>query len=46
MAYGVKLDPQPIGAGLSVRDLVDHHLYAYNCAKPASCSRAQSPSPT
>lgn len=33
MAYGVKLDPQPIGAGLSVRDLVDHHLYAYNGAR-------------
>jgi len=33
MAYGVKLDPTPIGAGLSVRDLVDRHLYAYNAAR-------------
>lgn len=33
MAYGVKLDPQPIGPGLSVRDLVDRHLYAYNAAR-------------
>jgi deoxyhypusine synthase len=33
MAYGVKLDPLPIGAGLSVRELVDQHLYAYNAAR-------------
>ncbi|MEN9937013.1 MAG: hypothetical protein RLZZ387_3592 [Chloroflexota bacterium] len=33
MAYGVKLDPTPIGPGLSVRDLVDKHLYAYNAAR-------------
>ena len=33
MAYGVKLDPRPIGPGLSVRDLVDQHLYAYNGAR-------------
>jgi deoxyhypusine synthase len=33
MAYGVKLDPSPIGAGLSVRELVDRHLYAYNAAR-------------
>lgn len=33
MAYGVKLDPQPIGAGLSVRDLVDQHFYAYNAGR-------------
>jgi deoxyhypusine synthase len=33
MSYGVKLDPQPIGGGLSIRDLVDHHLYAYNAAR-------------
>lgn len=33
MAYGVKLDPQPIGPGLNVRDLVDRHLYAYNAAR-------------
>jgi deoxyhypusine synthase len=33
MSYGVKLDPQPIAAGLSVRDLVDHHLYAYNAGR-------------
>ncbi len=30
MSYGVKLDPQPIAAGLTVRDLVDKQLYAYN----------------
>ncbi len=33
MSYGVKLDPRPIGPGLTVRDLVDHHLYAYNAAR-------------
>jgi deoxyhypusine synthase len=33
MAYGVKLDPEPIISGLSVRDLVDKHLYAYNAAR-------------
>src|SRR5437867_2910570 len=33
MSYGVKLDPHPIAPGLSVRDLVDHHLYAYNAAR-------------
>src|SRR3954454_3647433 len=33
MSYGVKLDPQPIMPGLSVRDLVDNHLYAYNAAR-------------
>ena len=33
MAYGVKLDPRPIAPGLSVRDLVDQHLYAYNGAR-------------
>jgi deoxyhypusine synthase len=33
MSYGVKLDPQPIVPGLSVRDLVDQHLYAYNAAR-------------
>lgn len=33
MAYGVKLDPQPIMPGLSVRDLVDKHLYAYNAGR-------------
>lgn len=33
MTYGVKLDPQPIVPGLSVRDLVDNHLYAYNAAR-------------
>lgn len=33
MSYGVKLDPQPIAPGLSVRDLVDNHLYAYNAAR-------------
>lgn len=33
MAYGVKLDPRPIAPGLSVRDLVDQHLYAYNAGR-------------
>src|SRR4029450_4646120 len=33
MSYGVKLDPRPIAPGLSVRDLVDHQLYAYNAAR-------------
>ena len=33
MSYGVKLDPHPIAPGLSVRDLVDNHLYAYNAAR-------------
>lgn len=33
MSYGIKLDPRPITPGLSVRDLVDHHLYAYNAAR-------------
>src|ERR1041384_2386405 len=33
MSYGVKLDPHPIAPGLSVRDLVDHHLYAFNAAR-------------
>lgn len=33
MPYGVKLDPRPITAGLSVRELVDQHLYAYNGAR-------------
>ena len=31
--YGRKLDPQPLGTGTSVRDLVDNHLYAYNAAR-------------
>lgn len=33
MSYGRKLDPHPIGPGLTVRDLVDHQLYAYNAAR-------------
>ncbi|HEU4329075.1 MAG TPA: deoxyhypusine synthase family protein, partial [Roseiflexaceae bacterium] len=33
MAYGVKLDPRPIAPGLSVRELVDQHLYAYNAGR-------------
>ena len=33
MTYGVKLDPTPIGGDLTVRDLVDQHLYAYNGAR-------------
>ena len=28
--YGRKLDPQPLGAGTSVRELVDGHFFAYN----------------
>lgn len=31
--YGRKLDPQPIAPGLSVRDLVDNHFFAYNAAR-------------
>jgi deoxyhypusine synthase len=33
MAYGVKLDPTPIDGDLTVRELVDRHLYAYNGAR-------------
>ena len=33
MAYGIKLDPRPIGTGLTVRELVDNQLYAYNAAR-------------
>ena len=33
MRYGVKLDPAPIGPGLTVRELVDSQLYAYNGAR-------------
>ena len=33
MAYGIKLDPRPIGQGLTVRELVDNQLYAYNGAR-------------
>lgn len=33
MTYGVKLDPRPITADTSVRDLVDNFLYAYNAAR-------------
>jgi deoxyhypusine synthase len=33
MSYGVKLDPTPIQPGLSVRELVDNHLFAYNAAR-------------
>lgn len=33
MSYGIKLDPRPITPGLSVRDLVDQHLYSYNAAR-------------
>ncbi len=31
--YGRKLDPHPIGPNLSVADLVDQHLFAYNAAR-------------
>jgi deoxyhypusine synthase len=31
--YGRKLDPQPLGSGTSVRDLVDGHFFAYNAAR-------------
>jgi deoxyhypusine synthase len=31
--YGRKLDPQPLGAGTSVRELVDGHFFAYNSAR-------------
>lgn len=33
MAYGVKLDPRPIGPGLTVRELVDSQLYSYNAGR-------------
>jgi deoxyhypusine synthase len=33
MSYGIKLDPKPIAPGLSVRDLVDQHLYSYNAGR-------------
>lgn len=32
-SYGRKLDPHPIGKGLSVADMVDEHLFAYNAAR-------------
>ncbi len=31
--YGRKLDPQPLGKGTSVRELVDSHFFAYNAAR-------------
>ncbi len=31
--YGRKLDPQPLAAGTTVRDLVDNHFFAYNSAR-------------
>lgn len=31
--YGRKLDPQPLGTGTSVRELVDGHFFAYNAAR-------------
>ncbi len=31
--YGRKLDPQPLGAATSVRELVDGHFFAYNAAR-------------
>jgi deoxyhypusine synthase len=33
VSYRIKLDPRPISPGLSVRTLVDQHLYAYNAAR-------------
>ncbi len=33
MSYGRKLDPQPIYGDLTVTDLVDHFLFAYNAAR-------------
>lgn len=33
MSYGIKLDPKPNAPGLSVRDLVDQHLYSYNAGR-------------
>lgn len=33
MSYGIKLDPTPINGDLSIRELVDRHLYAYNAAR-------------
>jgi deoxyhypusine synthase len=31
--YGRKLDPQPLKTGVSVRELVDNHFFAYNSAR-------------
>ncbi len=31
--YGRKLDPQPLGRGTTVRELVDSHFFAYNAAR-------------
>jgi deoxyhypusine synthase len=31
--YGRKLDPEPLGKGTTVRDLVDNHFFAYNAAR-------------
>lgn len=31
--YGRKLDPQPLSAGTTVRELVDGHFFAYNSAR-------------
>ena len=31
--YRRKLDPQPLGTGTSVRELVDNHFFAYNSAR-------------
>ncbi|MBC8161204.1 MAG: deoxyhypusine synthase [Roseiflexaceae bacterium] len=33
MAYGIKLDPRPIGTGLTVRELVDNQFYSYNAGR-------------
>ncbi len=31
--YGRKLDPQPLGKGTTVRELVEQHFFAYNAAR-------------
>jgi deoxyhypusine synthase len=33
MAYGVKLEPRQLSGDISIRDLVDNYLFAYNAAR-------------
>jgi deoxyhypusine synthase len=33
MSYGIKLDPRPIGGDLSIQNLVDQYMLAYNGAR-------------
>jgi deoxyhypusine synthase len=38
-SYGRLLDPQPIEKGLTVADMVDNHLFAYNAARLREASQ-------